>query len=446
MTTCNRLSFPISRSSYRFFCPLVFLLIFSCTNADETDRFGGYSYIQKEATGFFRTEKIGDRWVLITPEGHPYLALGANHSGKFLQDPSQSSGYLARFDGSIRQAQQHIAELYSALGLNAGEAYAPHDPYLKQHLPYIAHIAYPTRSHFERDIFHPAVRDSIYEHTLAESRKLARDSLVIGIAFKDLPIWDSRRVDYYRHLPAEAPGKLAYANFLQARYDNNLDSLSAVYGKQFSSYSDITRETDWSEVNEDIREDDGYFMARIAEQLYTLLAKALRQGAPNHQFLGERYQLRSVPDPVLQEIGKHVDVFLTQSLIRSPQRPPEWQVFQADGYAHEYELVGKPMIIVDWAAPFSMGESYENPNGTIRDEASATLNMQQWLREAFQQPYIVGVFKCQFIGTHPNDRRLDGKAKRTLVRDDGSYFEYVSKGMRQTHHQILDSVYRALSR
>lgn len=426
---------------------LLLLLNYGCNSPkNQSDQYGGIKAVQSEATGFFRTEQVGNRWVLITPEGHPYLALGANHSGKFLQDSSQSAGYRARFDGSMAEAQQHLAGLYRELGLNAGEAYPPHDPYLKTQLPYIAHIPYPTRSHFARDIFHPSVQDSIYQHTLAESRKLAQDSLVIGIAFKDLPIWDSRRVNYYRRLPATAPGKQAYADFLQERYEGKLNSLNAVYGKQFGSFADIAGETEWPEVNEDIRQDDGYFMARIAEQLYTTLARAVRQGAPRHQFLGERYQLRSVPDPVLREIGKHVDVFLTQALIRSPQRPPEWQTFQPDGYAREYALVNKPMIIIDWAAPFSQEATYENPNGTIRDEAAATRDMQQWLQLAFQQPYIVGVFKCQFIGTHPNDRRLDGKAKRTLVQDDGSYFAHASAGMKKAHRQVLDSVYQELSR
>lgn len=31
-----------------------------------------------EATGFFRTEKRGERWYLVTPEGHPFFSLGVN--------------------------------------------------------------------------------------------------------------------------------------------------------------------------------------------------------------------------------------------------------------------------------------------------------------------------------------------------------------------------------
>lgn len=432
-------------SGLAIFLLLLVWLSTSCESPEaQKDAFSGYAPIQKEATGFFRTDKIDDRWVLVTPEGHPYLALGANHAGKFLQHPEQPTDYLARFDNAMQEAQRHMVSLYRELGLNAGEAYAPLDPYLKQQLPYIVNIAYPTRSHFERDIFLPATRDSIFEHTLAKSQEIAQDSMAVGIAFKDLPIWNSRRVGYYRQLPATAPGKQAYADFLRTRYAENIDSLNTVYDKDFNAFEDILQETTWPEPDDQIRQDDNHFMAEIAEQLYTTLSSAVRQGAPHHLFMGERHQLRSIPDPVLGVIGNYVDVFLTQALIRSPQRPPEWQVFQEAGYAHEYELVGKPMIIVDWAAPFSKGETYENDNGMIRDKATATRDMQAWLQEAFQQPYVVGVFKCQFIGTHPNDRRLDGKAKRTLVRDDGSPFEHVTEGMRQAHQQVLDSAYRSM--
>ncbi|MEM9368168.1 MAG: hypothetical protein AAGD07_19405 [Planctomycetota bacterium] len=79
----------------------------------------------------------------------------------------------------------------------------------------------------------------------------------------------------------------------------------------------------------------------IASTLYRLLADACDRGAPQHLFFGERFQLRDAPDEVLVAVGKHVDVFCTQALIRSPQRPPEWQLFQAERYDYERALTGK---------------------------------------------------------------------------------------------------------
>lgn len=43
------------------------------------DRFGGVTGgLSFEATGFFRTQKQGGRWYLVTPEGHPFYSLGVN--------------------------------------------------------------------------------------------------------------------------------------------------------------------------------------------------------------------------------------------------------------------------------------------------------------------------------------------------------------------------------
>jgi len=39
-------------------------------------KFGGYKQQQAKATGFFRTEKINDRWWLVDPEGYLFLSVG----------------------------------------------------------------------------------------------------------------------------------------------------------------------------------------------------------------------------------------------------------------------------------------------------------------------------------------------------------------------------------
>jgi hypothetical protein len=69
--------------------------------------------------------------------------------------------------------------------------------------------------------------------------------------------------------------------------------------------------------------------------LYSILREATQAAAPKHLFFDEKFYLRSAPDTVLKAIGPHIDVFSTQPLILSPQRPPEWQVFQGDAYDRE---------------------------------------------------------------------------------------------------------------
>jgi hypothetical protein len=62
------------------------------------DKFGGLKEIasEKGGTGFFRLEKFGNRWTLVSPEGHPYWYVGValvstgnpgkDSSGRYYQD------------------------------------------------------------------------------------------------------------------------------------------------------------------------------------------------------------------------------------------------------------------------------------------------------------------------------------------------------------------------
>ena len=421
----------------------------ACSDSPEGpfDAFGGYSTIQREATGWFRVEEVNDRWMFITPPGHGYLALGANHTGRYLKEAHQSSPLYERLAGDSLRAQKAMYQAYQEAGLNAGEAYYPLDPYLKERLPYIAHFDYPDSKH-AFDVFNDSVQTAFRQLLIPACRRIANDSLVLGVAFVDLPIWDARRVDFYRSLPATAPGKAEYLRFLEDRYSDDIQRFNEAYGTQFIAFADLAAATEWTldTTQPTVQEDDGLFMGRIAEALYPLLKSIVRQGAPHHLFMGERYVLRMVPEPVLRVAGQHVDVFCTQALILSPQRPPEWQVFQQAGFDSTFAIVQKPMLVIDWATPFSLDSTYVNDRGTIKEEAAAAEDVAQWVTSALEQPYIIGVFKCQFIGIHGNDRWFpEGRMKRTLWQDDGTAFPVMTERVARAHQAALQRAYASVA-
>jgi len=423
-------------------------ILLACSPEQETnqyDAFGGYTEIQREATGWFRVEEVDNRWMFITPQGHGYVALGANHTGRYLNEREQSASLYERIDDNREQAEKIMHQAYLESGYNAGEAYAPLNPYLRERLPHIAHINYPDSKH-AFDIFDDSVQTAFRQHLLPQCQTIASDSLLLGIALVDLPIWDSRRVDFYRSLPPSAPGKQQYHKFLTNQYAT-IEELNESYGTSLASFDELLENTDWELDTEQtsVQQDDDLFMGQIAEKLYPLLRDIVREGAPNHLFLGERYVLRMVPEPVLQAVAKYVDVFCTQALILSPQRPPEWQVFQQQGYDSTFAIVQKPIIIVDWATPFSLDETYTTDRGTVKEETQAAEDVAQWVKDALAQPYIVGVFKCQFIGTHGNDRWFpEGRMKRTLWQDDGTAFPVMTDRVSQAHREALVEVYESI--
>lgn len=368
----------------------------------DTDRYGGVRAIKSEATGFFRVEQINGRWLFITPEGHGYLPLGANHVGKYLDQQAEEMGLLDRVGGDREKAAEFLIKAMRDLGLNAGEAYAPIAPELKLEFPWVANLRFPAPSKFEFDVFDPKFQEKLRRSFLKQCEALREDPMILGIACADLPVWDNRRVKFYQQLPADAPGAKDLARF-------------RAEGKT-----------------------DDEFLGHVADTLYTHLKHAVTEGAPNHLFFGERFRLRGTPDEVIAAVGKHIDVFCTQALILSPQRPPEWQLFQREGYDHEHQLTGgKPMLIIDWAAPFSLGATFETERGVLKNERKAAEEAAEFLRAAMRRRYMVGVFKCQLIGLHGNDAQFEGKSRRTYLKDDGSEWESRTEITRKAHAEAL---------
>lgn len=380
--------------------------------APELDRFGGFKAIKRDATGFFRLDQINGRDCFVTPEGHPYIALGTNHIGKFLLDESQNGPILKRFGGSEEKAAAHLFQAVRDMAMNAGEAYAPIDPRLAKQMPYVLNVRFPVQGKYQFDIFDTAVQEAFRTSVTEQVTPVREDPFLLGIACPDLPLWDQRRADYHKNLPQNTPGRKAYDEY-------------------FKKYPNAT---------------DDDFLGHVADTLYRIVSQTSRTVAPNHLFFGERFQLRSnLSDPVIRAVGKYVDVFCTQALIRSPQRPPEWQVFQREGWDHEYKVTGRPIMIIDWAAPFSLDTNYKVDDALIKPELKATQDTNQFLYDAFDTPYIIGVFKCQFIGSHGNDRLFPaGRMKRTYLKDDGTPFPHRTEATRRAHIKVLETVFEQL--
>ena len=222
----------------------ILLLITLCPvcNGQELDRFGGNKAITSEVTGFFRVEKINGRWLFVTPEGHGYVALGANHVGKYLDLQADEMGLFDRFDGDRSKSAAYLIQQMKSMGLNAGEAYAPLAPELKPVLPWVANLKFPTKSKFAFDVFDSEFQENLRQSVIKQCSEFQDDPMVLGIAFADLPVWDKRRVEFYEQLDKSSPGSKQLADFRRE-------------GKS-----------------------DEEFLGHVADKLYRALKQACRQG------------------------------------------------------------------------------------------------------------------------------------------------------------------------
>ncbi len=99
------------------------------TTASGLDQYGGLLSVTSPegGTGYFRVEKLGNRWVFITPEGHPMWMLGVFDvdSTTSIDDMgiSYNSTILAKY-GSMQQWGIQTARRLKAWGFNTAAEYA----------------------------------------------------------------------------------------------------------------------------------------------------------------------------------------------------------------------------------------------------------------------------------------------------------------------------------
>jgi hypothetical protein len=435
----------------------------------ERDKFGGFTGVKTGATGFFRVEEIKGRWCFITPEGHPFIAIGPNHTGPTIRDQGRHNGLWQRWNQSPDETAKNMLPIIQGMGFTAGDVYQPESTYTRT-LPWISFFWYGDSNHTFIDVFDEAAMARVTQRAYEHAKSVADNPWLLGIGGPDLSYWDGKLVRQYRQMKPDAPGRQRYAQFLSERYQKDIVAFNAVYGTRFSSWHDLAAQEmlsypidvindsrDPSEVrweiprpadktkNPRMTQDDYAFCALIAKTLFPQLRSAVKRGAPQHLFLGEHLAVRLIPDEVIAAMAPHVDAYLAQAVEVSPQRPPEWQVFQADRWAHEHALLQKPIIIVDWGAVFSFGEAFENKGATIKPEKEASDEAAQFVLDAFAQPHIIGLFLCKLWGTHGNDERFfQNRAARAYLKPDASEYPYRTDALRKANFEAQRRVFQEL--
>ncbi|MGH9669308.1 MAG: hypothetical protein ACRD3A_04270 [Terriglobales bacterium] len=82
------------------------------------DRYGGVKQRVMEAPGYFRTQKVGNRWMLVTPEGNPFWMAGVyvvdfRDGGK-----TASDAFAARYGGDWEKFSERAVRRLREWGFN----------------------------------------------------------------------------------------------------------------------------------------------------------------------------------------------------------------------------------------------------------------------------------------------------------------------------------------
>ena len=421
--------------------------------ADKVDRFGGFRAIKLESTGWFRVAQAGERSFLVTPEGHAFVALGVNHAG-------------ALDRGAAAWERRREALVEQLRGWNMDNLGYGGPPELERTLPYFAaitlarvekHRSDPVAgrpdSYVFPDVFDPAWQKAVESEIENGCARHRENPFLIGYFWTDTPTWDVVKtrglrgtdwVSEIRKLPAKAPGRRRYAEFLAKRYDGRLADLNTIYGLELNSLealatADLSRVAIGRHV---AGEDDRAFLGEIARQFYETAGTAQRKCDPNHLVFGDRYLAGDAPANVLKVAAPHIDSVSVQPGDRYTKQYPPSTRFPERVIERLHRLTRKPVLICDHAISFPVPGQPKTIFEQMPTQEEAARATEAFVRQAYAKTYMLGYLRCQYVDRPAGFGR---GLRQGLVDAEGRPYEAMTAAYRRVFGEWVEMLVRSLT-
>lgn len=205
---------------------------FNANNEVKLDKFGGIiSDTRYEATGYFYTKKMGDRWTVIDPLGYPCYITGINHTVyAYSNSDYQTKAMTRTFGTSEKWAISTTRWLIDDLGFNVALG-TPHEllgvqngiattVYTHGLSEYASSVGLNASSggttqflyNGTMPVFDPAFKTYLEEQIPKNIQIYADNPYVIGyISDNELPVADSMLTDYLTLDPSIPANHYSYA-------------------------------------------------------------------------------------------------------------------------------------------------------------------------------------------------------------------------------------------
>lgn len=399
--------------------------------ASRFSKYGGNLKFRVNATGFFRVEKINEKWWFVDPDGYLFLSLGANGTGpntssnyfppKGAYTLTPSRGFNPNVLGIQRRANQNAAiqncgatqldsvvmpgvwNLYRRYGANNMMDKARQTIIDRMTLwgmntmgrwatnenpkPYMAYVRTENTTNIFGlvDIYVPGFKESIEKSIMNSVKNSVKDDMLIGYFIGNEPAFcnqENRLAELIMEADNNVPMKKAYLDFIK---DNgpSTESNKAFAYKTFREYVKIICET-------------------------------TKKYDPNHLILGIRFG-RGVPTTEVLNISK--DYFNVYSFNNYGMNPmvennvnygtmtttDQPQNTGRNIFDEIYEVTGLPMIIGEFhfgTTDRALGESLVRVNS----QEERGIAFRNYSDAAFSHPALIGLSWFQW-----NDQEMFGR-------------------------------------
>ena len=385
-------------------------VLFSEENNQTFDKYGGFTGIKGKQTGYFHTEKIKNRWWLITPEGNVFFSVGM-YCVRISGIPETKTGKrayqencLKKYGGEAKWAKTAIKRLED-WGFNTIGDWSSKSVFSSQSLPYVISLGIGMKGKniipkgyygFFPDVFDSSFKKGVERAIKSKINwypKIINDPWLIGYFLADEPAWygsKQRRgalVDDFIRLSHDSAGKKAWGNFLKQKY-KGISKLNQVWQEKFKDFDEML----YLEKIKDtplIKKDKLEFLGIIAEQFSKVAYEVVRKHDPNHLILGSR-PTRDYPE-VVKAVGKYTDIYGGgfSGLKSGYEINPNFDELVNSLYA----VAKKPLL------PGVIITSKESnlPYGMVKTQKDRGISYWRYLKKVASNPNIIGLNWFQYF-------------------------------------------------
>lgn len=437
----------------------------------DQDRFGGLAgskgKYNLKATGFFRLDRIGNRDVLVTPDGNIFFMISGAAYGMcdtitktegrenvYEWLPKRGEGFDSSFYIDGRHVSFYKVNLLRKYGKNFTDrdwaamfwermrrwgfnSFGPFNSISSENYPenasYALVVAPPAGLNLVRGIFDPYDQSRIQEVDNFLKKKLAphvNSPWCIGYYLDNEQPFD----EIIFQVPKkgkEVPAKLALCRYLKNKYKTIAD-FNRAWQTDFKSFSELEAAPLIVGPGESRQAMEGYF-EEFLEQYFTIFTKLIRKYDPNHLLLGNRNMPHTVTSTVARIMGKYNDVISVNYYTHGLDLNYLRQISADAG--------NKPMILSEW----SFGDKSHGLAGGVRntkDQNERGLAYRNYLEQSASLPFMVGsvFFQCldqpvtgRWIRGYNDERFNCGLVDVT----DQPYRDFLN-GVTKSNHEIYD--------
>ena len=245
------------------------------SDRESLGKFGGWKQMRAKSTGFFRTVKVDDYWMMVDPEGYAFFGFGLN---------------------SVRETPKlKLPQDVKAIGFNHMASWSDES---------IRNMPFTPRWNFIQDFKNitPEVKRAYLERDLLP---------VFDPRFQPFVEKQARKAAAYKNNPWVlghfTDNEIPFHKTIQLRESLRLPKNNAIHitAKQWLLKKYGRR----SKLKDITEEDELQYMGYVADRYYQVVTSALRKNDPNHLILGERLHASAKYNPyIIESVGKYSDV------------------------------------------------------------------------------------------------------------------------------------------